>query len=53
MRNVKYISMTWGLTYALKAVYDAKQPIISVHYFLKALTWVRTPYIFKGSMMLG
>lgn len=38
MRNVKYISMTWGLTRALKAVYDAKQPIISVHYFLKALT---------------
>lgn len=48
MRNVKYISMTWGLTHALKAMCDAKQPIISVHYFLKALTWVRSLYIFKG-----
>jgi len=50
MRNVKYISMTRGLTHAIKAVYDAKQPIISVHYFLKALTWVRSLYIFRGSV---
>lgn len=53
MRNVKYITMTQGLTHTIKAMYDAKQPIISVHYFLKALTWVRSLYIFNGSVMLG
>ena len=46
MRNVKYITVTQGLTHTVKAMYDAKQPIISVHYFLKALTWVRSLYIF-------
>lgn len=53
MRNIKYINMTWGLTRAIKAMDDAKQPIISVHYFLKALTWVRSLYTFNGSVMLG
>lgn len=52
MRNVKYISMTQGLTCIIKTLYDAKQPIISVHYFLKAQTWVRSLYIFNGNMML-
>lgn len=38
MRNVKYISMTQGLTHAIKTMYDGKQPIISVHYlFLESL----------------
>lgn len=53
MRNIKYINMTWGLTRTIKAMDDAKQPIISVHYFLKALTWVRSLYTFNGSLMLG
>lgn len=53
MRNIKYINKTQGLTHTIKAVYDAKQPIISVHYFSEALTWVRSVYIFNGSMTLG